>query len=265
MPYKLLAVDMDGTLLDSDRNISKKNMKALLEASEQGVLVVVATGRALKGVTKYRELLKLNAPVITYNGSMIVHPATDEILFEQELVAEDARKIIRLGLECETTMCIWSDNQLYGNVLNDKIHDYKTYSGVEPVLIEDYDMLYKQGITKILWYDAPAKLKELELKFNEESFFKETVCCRSMPFFLEFFNSKASKGQALKKLGELYQIPLSEMIAIGDADNDISMLEFAGISVAMGNADERLKKMVDYVTSSNDENGVAEVIQRYIL
>lgn len=265
MPYRLLAIDMDGTLLDSDRKISGKNMEALLEAAKRGVLVVVATGRALKGVTGYRELLKLDAPVITYNGAMIVRPATNEILFEQKLTQEEAEKIVRLGLEYETTMCIWSNNQLYGNAINDKIQDYKTYSGVEPVLIEDYEMLYKQGITKILWYDDADKLTELEFKFNKERFFKETTCCKSMPFFLEFFHSKASKGLALKKLSELYKISLSEMIAVGDADNDISMLEFAGVSVAMGNADDRLKEMADYITSSNDEDGVAEVIRRYIL
>lgn len=265
MKYKLVAVDMDGTLLNSNREVSKKNKKALFLAKDKGVMIVISTGRPMKGVSRFPDLMKLHSPMITYNGAMLVHSETGEVLFEQSLETEDAKRIIQEGLKNSVTMCIWSNNQLYGNVIDEKINDYKTYTGIEPVLITDYDLLYRQGITKILWYEEAHKVEEFEKYYQSSDMFQSVTCCKSMPIFLEFFNSKVSKGIAMEKIGKLYGIDQSEMIAIGDANNDRSMLEYAGLSVAMGNADENLKKIADEVTETNDRDGVSLVIEKFIL
>lgn len=264
MGYKFIAADMDGTLLNQSGEITPRTQEAIRKAVEKGVIFSVSTGRPIQGVEIYQHILNLKAPFITYNGAMIVDSVTRDILFCQELEKEDARKILRAGRDFGTTMCVWSGNKLYGNVLNDRIHDYKKLSQVEPELIEDEEALLEQGITKILWYDEAESI----LKWQEvlaETDFNSAAFCTSKPVFLEFFNSKVSKASALKKIGELYHIRREEMIAVGDGYNDLSMIEYAGLGVAMGNAPEEIRQKAAYVTSSNEEDGIAGVIEKFIL
>lgn len=264
MSYKLIALDMDGTLLTSKGEISAKTLEAIHQAQKQGVLVTVSTGRPLQGVDKYNDRLQIDGPAIIYNGAMIVHTTTREILFEEKLNTEDARKLLEMGNALHTTMCVWSQNQLYGNVLDDKIHAYKKLSGVEPLLIEDYDALLEQGITKILWNDDVERIDEFQELLKAEDFHALSFCT-SKPIFLELYSNKVSKSIAMETIGKLYDIKHSEMIAIGDGENDLSMITYAGLGVAMGNAPESVKQMADMVTASNDEDGIAEVIRRHIL
>ncbi len=264
MAYKLLALDMDGTLLNSNGEIGVKTLDAIHKAQDQNVVVTLSTGRPLQGVDKYNGLLQIEAPAILYNGAMIVHTKTREILFEQKLNTEDARKIIELGEKYHTTMCIWSRNDLYVNVLNERVDAYKRLSDVEPILIEDYEGLLAQGITKILWNDEIDRIDEFQEILAKETF-QEVSFCTSKPIFLELFSSKVSKAIAMKKVGEITGIQPSEMIAIGDGANDLSMIEYVGLGVAMGNAPDLVKEKADLVTLSNDCDGIAEVILNYIL
>lgn len=263
MKYKLIAVDMDGTLLNSKGEITEKTMAAIRNAVDQGIILVISTGRPIQGVEKYNGLLDLRGPVITYNGAMIVDAPTREVLFRQELSRDDAKRIWELGRKYDTTMCIWSNNQLYSNQWNDKIHDYKKLSGVEPILIKDFDTLSEQGITKILWYDEVKRVGEFLNELSPEMF-SEVSYCTSKPSFLEFFSSKVSKSVALEKIGEIYNITREEMIAIGDGLNDLGMIQYAGLGVAMGNAEEEVKKHAQLVTKTNDEEGVRVVIEKYL-
>lgn len=263
MEYKLIAVDMDGTLLNNSGEITPKTVEAIKKATESGAIFSVSTGRPIQGVDKYNHVLELKAPIITYNGAMIVDSETREILFEQGLEREDAKKILELGRKYDTTMCVWSANKLYGNKLNDKIHDYKKLSGVEPILIEDYEALLAQGITKILWYDEKESINQWQQELQSVDFGSVTFCT-SKPVFLEFFNSKVSKAVAMEKIGQIYHIDSKEMIAIGDGKNDLSMIEYAGLGVAMGNAEEVVKEAAQYITASNEEDGIAEVIEKFI-
>lgn len=265
MKYKLAAVDMDGTLLNNSDEITPHTLDTIREAADRGLVFSVCTGRPIQGVAKYEALMELNAPVITYNGAMIVMSSTREVLFQQNLEREDARQILKLGREYGTTMCVWSANQLYGNVLNDRIHEYKKATGVEPILIQDEEALLDQGITKILWYDDTEKIKQME-KEIPPSAFQSVTFCTSKPFYLEFFNSKVSKASAMEKIGELYHISREEMIAIGDGFNDLSMITYAGLGAAMENAPDGVKAKADYVTArSNQEDGVAEVLEKFVL
>lgn len=264
MGYKLVALDMDGTLLNSKGEISKRTLEAIHKAQDKGVLVTACTGRPLQGVDKYNGLLEIDGPVIIYNGAMIVHTRTREILFEEKLNTEDARRILELGKKYNTTMCVWSQNKLYGNVLNDRINEYKKLSDVVPHLIEDYEELLAQGITKILWNDEVERVNHF-LEVLEKEAFQAVSFCTSKPIFLELFSSKVSKAVAMETIGKLYHIDQSEMIAIGDGKNDLSMIKYAGLGVAMGNAPDEVKEEADVVTSSNDCDGIAEIIESYIL
>lgn len=260
----MIASDMDGTLLDNNSEISDGNIAAIRKAVDCGVKFVLATGRPIMGVRNYLSLLDLKTPVITYNGAVVADPVTDEILFEQNMRGDDAALAMELGQMYDTTMCIWSKGQLYVNKLNERAYDYMKISGVEPVLIDDLSAFATDNITKILWYDSPEMIGKMPREMEAKPFL-ETSFCLSRPYFLEFFSSKVSKAAALKRLCELYGILPEEVIAVGDAPNDLSMIEFAGLGVAMGNAHDEVKAAAKYVTASNDEDGVAVVIDEFVL
>ena len=260
----MIAVDMDGTLLNDRGEITPVTAAAICRAMDAGVVFSISTGRPLQGIEKYREILPLKDPVIAYNGAMVVDPQTKQVLLHQGLEREDARKILELGNALGTTMCIWSANQLYGNVLNERIHDYKKLSGVEPLLVENYDALLDQGITKILWYDTVEALAGYQALLAETQLDSVTYCT-SKPVFLEFFNSRVSKAKAMEFIGRLYQIPREAMIAIGDGRNDLPMIEYAGLGVAMGNACQEVKALAQYVTASNEADGIAQVVDTFVL
>lgn len=262
MKYKLVAADMDGTLLDSRGEITPATVDAIRELAEKDVVFIVSTGRPIQGVEKYKELLGLTGPVITYNGAMIVNVEDNKILFEQGLLREDARKIWELGQKYNTTMCIWAGNQLYGNRLDEKIHDYKKLSGVEPILAEDIEELLDIGITKILWYDEVERIEAFLTSLSPE-LFCEVSYCTSKPTFLEFFSKKVSKAVAMEKIGELLGITREEMVAIGDGLNDLSMIQYAGLGVAMGNAANEVKENAQIITDTNDEEGVKKVLEKF--
>lgn len=260
MKYKLIATDMDGTLLSSKSEISERNTAAIRKAMDNGITVILATGRPIQGVRHFAAQLGIRGPVITYNGAVVADSVTKEIMYEQGMTRDDAKLALRLGQEYDTTMCIWSRGQLYVNKLNDRAYDYMTISGVEPVLVTDFDSLIRQGITKILWYDDVEMIGRMPAEMATKGF-RETSFCLSRPYFLEFFSSKVSKANAIAKLCEMYGITPEEVVAFGDAPNDLPMIEFAGLGVAMGNADECVKAAADMTTVTNDEDGVAVVIE----
>lgn len=262
MGYKLVAVDMDGTLLNSNGEITDNTIRAIRRLVDTGVVFTISTGRPIQGVEKYNSLLHLRGPVITYNGAMIVDAETHETLFERGLLREDAKKIFELGLHCDTTMCIWAGNQLYGNKLNSRIHDYKKLSGVEPIKVEEFEELLNIGVTKILWYDDADVIKKIMQELSADMF-SEVTYCTSKPTFLEFFNRKVSKSEAMKQIGQIYGINREEMIAIGDGLNDLNMIKYAGLGIAMGNADNEVKNNAQYITASNDDEGVLKAIERF--
>ncbi len=262
--YRMIAVDMDGTLLNNACEITPETASAVREAIERGVLFTISTGRPVQGVERYTRQLSLRAPVITYNGAMIVDSGTGEILYEQGLERKDAQKILALGRARGTTMCIWSRNRLYGCPLNARVYDYRKISDVEPLAFEEEETILQDGITKILWYDDADAVARFQQEMQEEPF-DSVTCCRSKPVFLEFFNRRVSKALAMEKIGALYGIKQEEMIAVGDGENDLSMIEYAGLGVAMENASPSVREKAQYVTSSNEENGVAKVIRTFLL
>lgn len=265
MKYKLIAVDMDGTLLNDERIITPDTLDAVNQAVGRGVIFTISTGRPIQGVDKYNGELKLKSPIITYNGAMIVVSNTREVLFSQTLLAEDAMAILNYGRKLDVTMCVWAQNKLYCSELNDKAYAYASLSGVTPVLLRDEQTLAQEGITKILWYGDAQYIADAQANLQADDFAKVTFCT-SQPIFLEFFNSDVSKAVAMQKIGEIYNIRRDEMIAIGDGYNDLSMIQYAGLGVAMANAPDGVKQRADYVTErTNNCGGIAEVIRKFVI
>lgn len=263
MTYKLLATDLDGTLLNDDKKITDENFRALKYAISRGCKVIPCTGRAVQGVTKFRQLTKLTPFAITYNGGMIVDLFNNKIVYHCPLQDDDAKFIIQKGNEYNTNICLWSDNKLYCNKINPYTLDYSKISGVSPIEFKNITELQGKIITKILWYDNEKNIADYLCKMTDEVA-KSVNCCTSKPWFLEFFNSKTSKALALEKLGEILDITNNEMIAFGDELNDIDMIKYVKTGVAMANAKHPLKECADYITDNNNENGFATAVYKLL-
>lgn len=264
MAYKLMAVDIDGTLLDSSGNVTDNTRNTIRRGVEKGLVFTIATGRPIQGVEYLNKILDLDVPFITYNGAMVVMGKSKEIIYEQKLSSRDAKDIVDLGEKYGVTVMVWKNNGLYVRKLDERVLEYKKISGVEPVVVENIDELVKDGVTKALWYDDTEKIGRYQQeigKYLSESINYHT----SRPYFLEFVDKKASKAIAMEKLGEHFNIHQSEMIAVGDGFNDLSMIEYAGLGVAMGNSPQDIKKAANFVTLTNDEDGVAHVINQFVL
>jgi Cof subfamily protein (haloacid dehalogenase superfamily) len=264
MAYKLIAVDIDGTLLNSDGILTEETRKAIADCVDHRIVFTISTGRPIQGVRELNRTLNLDCPYITYNGAMVVLGLSGEVLYEQRLSAEHARSILRLGQEWDTTMLVWTDNKLYADRQNERVSQYAQASGTEPVITGNLTDVVTQGVTKILWYDDVESINRYQ-SLAESRLSDEINCHTSRPFFLEFVDQKASKAIALERIGEYYGIDRREMIAVGDGQNDISMIRYAGLGVAMGNAQPSVKAAADFVTRSNDEDGLAYTIRRFIL
>ena len=264
MKYKLLAVDIDGTLLTNQREITPRTKQKIHEAIAQGVIFTISSGRPVQGVQMITDKLEVDIPVITYNGAMVITGASKKVIYSCTMREEDAIEVERLGSERNTTIAIWSDNKLFVNRSDERAAKYSQLSGTEPRIYHDIRELFGKGINKILWYDEVERIQEFENELH--GVLGSTVNFHtSQPFFLEFVDVKASKAIAMEKLGEYYGIRREEMIAIGDGFNDLSMIEYAGLGVAMENAPDGVKQSADFITLSNEEDGVAHVIDTFIL
>jgi Cof subfamily protein (haloacid dehalogenase superfamily) len=266
MRYKLIAVDVDGTLLNSDGNISEVTKKAVKLGIEKGLIFTISTGRPIQGVEPLIKKLELDCdlPFITYNGAMVVLGKSREILYDQRLSSIDAYQIMSLGKKYDVTIAVWKDNKLYISEINERSAKYKEIAKVEPLLIKDENEIIKDGVTKILWYGETEQIQVLEKEVGK--YLSSNINIHtSRPMFLEFVDKNASKAIAMEKIGEHFGINQSEMIAVGDGSNDLSMIEYAGLGVAMANAKQSVKDMADFITLSNDEDGVAHVINKFVL
>lgn len=258
MTYKLMAVDIDGTLLDSNSRLREDTIRSVRRGVSKGLIFTISTGRPVQGIRKLLKELDIQTTSITYNGSMIV-TEKEEILYSCTLRSSDAVDIIRLGMDRNLSVVFWANNVLYANEINKTTIAYSEISGVPPIKFNDYRKLAEEGITKVLWIDTEEAIQRHEKEVG--AYLSDQVNFHtSRPMFLEYVDKKASKALAMEKLGDIYGITREEMIAVGDGLNDSSMIEYAGLGVAMANAHPEILRIADYVTLSNDENGVGHVI-----
>ena len=263
MKYKLMAVDIDGTLLNDSGELTENTKNAIRQWVDKGLIFTVASGRPIQGIEGLNKTLNLDVPFITYNGAMVVMGKSKQVLYEQKLSRIDAEEIIKLGEKYNVTIMIWKDNELYVPTLNERVNKYKIISGVEPIIINNMEQLIENGVTKILWYDEVEKIEQYKNEIGR--YLSDNVNFHpSRPYFMEFVDKNASKAIAMERLGQYYGIKQSEMIAVGDGFNDLSMIEYAGLGVAMANSPDEVKERADYITLSNEEDGAAHVIHEFI-
>ncbi len=263
MRYKLIACDVDGTLLDSRKRITPEVKDAVRRAEAAGAVFCISSGRPLCGLTDYIHQLGLHSPVIACNGATVLMP-DGEVLYECCLEPDAAREILEFAERFDVTACVWSHERLFTNRENERTRDYRRMSPLAPVVVNDFSTVCDEGVDKILWHDEAERVQRF-MKIMDAEMHSEVNYFTSNPDFLEFVNIKTSKAKALEWLAEYLRISMSETLAIGDGFNDIEMLKAAGLGVAMGNSVPEIQAQCGWTAPTNDENGVAAVLERFVL
>lgn len=266
--YKLIALDMDGTLLNSQKQISLRTQQAIAKAREQGIKVVLASGRPLAGMQDKLELLNLTSEqdyVLHYNGSMVQNVGTGEIIYQQIIDGRSAKRVARLAKELGVNTHAFS--QIHG-LITPKTSQYtEVEANINGISITemDFDLLEDDHpIIKAMIVAEPKVLTATIAKIPAE-FYQDFTIVQSAAFFVEFLNPKSNKGIGIQAIAEHLGIKPSEVICMGDAENDHHMLQYAGLGIAMENAMEETKRIADHITLSNDQDGVAVAIEQFAL
>jgi len=269
MKYKLIASDMDGTLVNDNSELTERTKTAIINAVDSGVLFVTATGRPFSNTQKVNDLFKDNydMPFIVFNGAEAYMGKSEKLLFEKFLDFDLAKEVFNTGQKLGIAQILWTGPRLWANRECKETKQYHSVcKGLDMTIVTDLDSIKNEikGISKVLWIDDPARIKKL---FTEmRSHFGDSLkCVSSMSHFLEFVSIDAGKGTALAEIGKLFNIDRSEMIAVGDAFNDLCMIEYAGFGAAMANSSDEIKSKSDYVAPSNNDDGVADLIEKMLL
>ncbi len=284
---KLLALDLDGTTLNSRGEIPDANRVAIRAVEAAGVLVTIATGRRFRDAQPVGIDLGLNAPLITHNGGLLKYADTEETVHCSLLTTETSLEVVRVGKEFGGDALVSTDPHGLGTLLYDRISDYniplKKYlrwseglhgdeigrTGVAHVPSLE-DVLAAHEIVHISFSGCCEPMRELEATLKDEFGKGVTILATIYPSLdftlLDILPPDASKGHGVAKLAEINGFTAENVMAMGDNFNDLEMLEWAGTAVVMGNADAKLRGMPNfYTTLSNNEGGVAAALERFIL
>ncbi|GGF86161.1 Cof-type HAD-IIB family hydrolase [Paenibacillus aceti] len=262
--YKLIAIDIDDTLINDNKEVTPATQQALEQAIAAGVIVTLATGRAYSSAQAIARQTGLNVPIITYQGSLVKNLLDEKVLYERYVPAEAIRKTFEFCAEHHLHLQTYIDDKLYAREENQKLIDYTNLNRTKYYVEPDFLKLASQPTPKMLIIDEPDYLDKIAPQLRE-LLGAEVHITKSKPNFLEITHQEGTKGHALKFLAAHFGCELAETIAIGDSWNDHEMLEAAGLGVAMGNAIPALKEIADYVTLSNNEDGVKAVIDKFVL
>jgi Cof subfamily protein (haloacid dehalogenase superfamily) len=263
-PIRLIATDIDGTLLDSNHELRPRTETALRQAMKQGVQVVLATGKTFHSGQGIVLKLGLTTPGVFVQGLVICAP-DGSVLHSQTLPSDVMREVALLAEEDDLGIVGYDNNKLFMPEPSDFAKRLVEYHEPEPEFVGPLSALTQSvAFNKAILVQAPDKMPAL----------KEQVAARidgtadivlSAPFLLEIIPKGTSKGAGLAWLLDYLQVSPDEVLALGDADNDIEMLRMAKIGVAMGNAMPLTKEAADVIVASNDADGVAEAIERFVL
>lgn len=266
---------MDGTLLDSHHKVSERNKEALKKAIEKGVHIAISTGRVFPSARIYGNIIGVNAPLICSNGSYIKDKNTDEVIFKSTLDRETYFKICDIinkykflayvdstdGLIADTDIPEDDSHRIMNSWVDEeeKIKFYK-YDDLRDAYDEHGEDILKFIIIK---QEGGPNIEEAKDEF--EALEGVDLVYASWGGCIEIMKKGTSKGSAVKALADKLGISLEEVICIGDSGNDVSMIEEAGLSVVMGNAPDFIKEYGDYITDTNENDGVAKAIEKFIL
>lgn len=270
MVYKIIACDLDETLLSLDNTVSEKNTKAIQAADKLGVKFVLSTGRGYATVQKTLKEIglydKADEYVITFNGGAVVENKGNKLLHFKPITFDFASDMYKKGLEYDVGMHVYTQEEVYVyNLIEEERKHLETKMEVIEIFEDNIDFLKGQEIVKILYMNTDVPyLNKIEKEVAHLT--EDSDVSYSSNRYLEFNAKGVNKGSALTFLADHLGVNIDETIAIGDNYNDLAMLETAGLSVGVQNMVPALKEKVDYVSkASHEEDAIHEVIEKFVL
>ena len=266
IPYRAIALDLDGTLTNHEKVVTPKTREALLKAAANGAVIILASGRPTYGIEPVAECLELNQRggyILSYNGGNIVNAKTGEKLFSQFLPDEVIPELYAYAKEHGHALLGYAGNEIITEMPDDQY--VKEESRINKMNIRKVDNLFESlepHPTKLLMTGDPTLMLKAEEELVEKLGDRMDIF-RSAPFFLELVPKGIDKAKSLTRLLTKINLTPADMIAFGDGYNDLSMLKLAGMGVAMENAAPEVRAEADYVTLSNEEDGVAAALTHF--
>lgn len=268
MAYRMIVLDLDGTLTNREKVITPKTKEALMELKRRGGTIVLASGRPTHGVMPLAEELGLTKDggyILSFNGGRIIECRSQETVFAKELPIDSNKKIIGLAKEHGVNILTYEKQWIITPDASDLyVGKESAINKLEVKQIEDFESYVDFPVVKFLMLDDDDYLALVEPKVKA-ALGRDFSVYRSEPYFLEVLPKGIDKAASLERLLAITGMTKDEMIACGDGYNDLSMIRYAGLGVAMENAVLPVKNAADYVTYSNNEDGVAHVVEKFML
>jgi Cof subfamily protein (haloacid dehalogenase superfamily) len=262
-PIRMIAIDLDGTLLNGSKQVSPQTVTGLAQARAAGIKIVIASARPPRSVRYVYKLLELDTLQINYNGALIWDEPKQQAIDHLPLSGDLARAMVRMAREKYPQTLVTCE--LLDRWLTDRAEQtFTTETGklFKPDLIAPLDTFLCNPVTKLMLLAEPAVIRELETMLIER-FKDQAVILRIDEDLIQIMDRRVSKAAALKKLAKQYGISAAQIMAIGDAPNDVGMLKLAGTAVAMDNAHPLVKQAAHWVAPSNDDHGVWAALRHY--
>jgi Cof subfamily protein (haloacid dehalogenase superfamily) len=262
---RLLAIDLDGTLVNDRLEMDPRDVAAVKAAVAAGVTVVLATGRMFKSSLRYAEPLGLKGPIINYQGAVVREIASGEIWYRCELTVPMQQRVLEFAEPKDWHVNVYVDERVYTARARPEADLYARIALVPYDVVGPLSKWVRQDSTKMVLVDldpadVPARIGELSAWMGDIA-----RVTRSLDWFVEVVNPQVSKARALAMVADRLGVAQTEVCAIGDNLNDEDMVSWAGLGVAMGNAPQALKIVAKYVTGGIGEAGVSQVIERFVI
>lgn len=263
MNFRLIALDLDGTLLDDDKQIPPRTLDLLNSLREQGVYITVCTGRSIHSVRPLLENTVFSTHIITDNGGMIVDAKTNETLYS-DVISRNSLGIMKKIMEKYGVYCdVTTEKNMYVETLTEEGRAmYREYL-MDPAVINDLRETPYDPI-KFTIFGQPRVLDDIIFEL-EKDFGQELMPIRSGEYFIDVVKRGTTKKEGLQKLAEMLNITADEVLAIGNYYNDVEMLQYAGMGIVVENAPDDLKQIADEVTHSNNEEGVRYALEKWVV
>ena len=268
MKYKILVLDLDGTLTNNKKEITARNRETLIRAQQAGVLLVLASGRPTYGIAPLADELqmdKFGGYILSYNGGEIIDWKSKKMLYANVLPDDVVPRLYECARQNGVAILTYDEEHIVTEHPDDIYVQKEAFlnkMAVRPAT--DFLKEIHLPVPKCLIVADPQKLIPIEAELSVQLQGQISVY-RSEPYFLELVPQGIDKAQSLAVLLGKLHITRNEMVAIGDGYNDLSMIKFAGMGIAMGNAQEPVKKSADYITLTNEEDGVAVAVEKFFL
>ena len=261
MTIKLIATDIDGTILKYTGGFNKDVIDCIQNLDKSGIKVVLVTGRMHKSAQKIADELGLKTPIVSYQGALVRNK--EQVLYERYIPNETAKKILDWGLKQDIHINLYMNDDLYVEKENDFTRKYASHQHI-PFNVQPFDSVTLNNVNKILLidYNDAEKVSRVSDKLQKD--FPELYIVKSTDFFCEVCHKEATKGDGLKCIQEFYGVTKEETLAIGDHNNDLELLMSGGVKVAMGNATEQLKSIADFVTDTVENNGFIKAVEKFV-